>query len=120
MKPAALLLAFLPTLITAECFESGEFWDRRLAPPAINKACKELALDYSRDQSEVRKFPQENGQCYVFELRRIASGSNSALRSITEDECIGGMNRELFGCDRGGKSSYTNWMYKADPNKGPC
>ncbi|KAL9636091.1 MAG: hypothetical protein Q9204_002389 [Flavoplaca sp. TL-2023a] len=120
MKLTALLLAILPTLIAAECFTGGELWDRSLGPPAVNRACRALAGDYRRDESKVEKLGQRNGQCYVFELTRIRGGSDANLRRITENECKGGMNKELFGCDRGGKSSYTNWTYKADPNKGPC
>ncbi|KAL8909229.1 MAG: hypothetical protein Q9171_005147 [Xanthocarpia ochracea] len=120
MKPAALLLAFLPTLITADCFTGGEVWDSELAPSAIDTACKDLAREYRRGESRDIKLNQENGQCYVFELQRIRGGSNAASITITEDECIGWMNREFAGCDRGGSSSYTDWMFKADPNRGPC
>ncbi|KAL9016777.1 MAG: hypothetical protein Q9185_005907, partial [Variospora sp. 1 TL-2023] len=112
MKLTALLLAFLPTLITAGCYTTGESWDRSLGPPAVNAACKKLAGDYRGDQSKVQRLPQQNGQCYVFELKRIPSGSDAELLSITKDDCKDGMNKELFGCDRGGKSSYTNWTYK--------
>ncbi|KAL8974166.1 MAG: hypothetical protein Q9197_001587 [Variospora fuerteventurae] len=111
MKLTALLLAFLPTLITAGCYTTGESWDRSLGPRAVDAACKELAGDYRGDQSKVQRLPQQNGQCYIFELKRIPSGSDAELLSITEDDCKDGMNKELFGCDRGGKSSYTNWTY---------
>ncbi|KAL8921766.1 MAG: hypothetical protein Q9172_003849 [Xanthocarpia lactea] len=116
MKLAALLLAFLPALITAKCFTTGESWNRQLAPSAVDRACKDLAVDYRRGETKVKKLEQQNGQCYVFELQR--RGGNKAR--ITEDECKGGMNREVAGCPRGGSSSDTNFMYKAQPNKQPC
>ncbi len=108
MKLTALLLAFLPTLIIAKCFTTGETWDRQLAPSAINRACKELAGDLRRGQTKVKKNEPKKGQCYVFEVEHIGGAGS---RRITEDECRRGMNRELSGCDRGGKTSYTDLTY---------
>ncbi|KAI4253316.1 MAG: hypothetical protein L6R42_007627, partial [Xanthoria sp. 1 TBL-2021] len=111
MKLTALLLAFLPTLIAAECYKSGESWDRELGRAAVERACNQLAGDYRRGEFGVKKFAQNNGQCYVFELKRLRESGGGELRTITKDECKGGMNRELYGCGQGGTSSYTNWMY---------
>ncbi|KAL8772557.1 MAG: hypothetical protein Q9209_002218 [Squamulea sp. 1 TL-2023] len=120
MKLTALLLGFLPALISAECYSGGESWDRTLATSAVDTACKEFAGDYHLNESKQKTIDVFNGQCYSFVLQRITGGDGDVLREITEDECKNGMNHEVNGCEHGGHSSYTDWSYKADPNKGPC
>ncbi|KAL8729509.1 MAG: hypothetical protein Q9166_004681 [cf. Caloplaca sp. 2 TL-2023] len=111
MKLTALPLAFLPTLISAACYNSGESWNRDLAPSAVDNACKNLAGNYNLNESKVKKIEIKD-QCYVFVLQRTSDGDDAVLRKITKAECKKGMNRELFGCEHGGASSYKNWIYK--------
>ncbi|KAL9591445.1 MAG: hypothetical protein Q9179_007715, partial [Wetmoreana sp. 5 TL-2023] len=111
MKLTPLLLTLLPALISAKCYGSGESWDRNLAPPAVDTACKELIGNYHINESHEKKIEVKNGQCYVFVLQRTKEGDDASLRKITKAECKRGMNRELFGCDHGGTSTYKNWIY---------
>ena len=111
MKPTTFLFGMLPSLAAGTCFNSGEAWDRNLAPPALDQACNALVGSYGHNQQRVRDINISNGQCYHFVLRRLGGGDGGEFRGITFGECKDGMNKELFGCTRGGRSSYTNWEY---------
>ncbi|KAI1073923.1 hypothetical protein F5B20DRAFT_596843 [Whalleya microplaca] len=58
-----------------------------------------------------------NNKQIQFQIWHIQEGE----RILSTDECTKGLKAEIKGCrESGGRSRYTNWEYKADPNQGPC
>lgn len=49
---------------------------------------------------------------YWFTIKHISDGD----RDLSAGECYGGLQKEIGGCEHGGKSSYTNWRYDAKPS----
>ena len=112
MKPFPFLFTALFGLASAKCYSTGEKWVPDLAYNASTKACQGLAGSYRVRQDNSKSIDVGNGQCYFFYLQRLRGGDTAGLRSITQEECENGMGHEISGCERGGKSSYKNWMYK--------
>ncbi|KAI0011218.1 hypothetical protein F4779DRAFT_615886 [Xylariaceae sp. FL0662B] len=126
--PLLLLLLPLLPLATGNCFTAGESWDsadRGLAYTYAQRACRErLTGVYGNPGGVVVKDAcydhDDNGRrslSFRFRVRRAVLGEE---RSLGYDECYDGLQKEIRGCDRGGESEYTNWVYMSDVDVGNC
>ncbi|KAH6856156.1 hypothetical protein B0I37DRAFT_402759 [Chaetomium sp. MPI-CAGE-AT-0009] len=140
------VLAFfaLTGYATAECYRSGIDWYNKNEALTIARAACQLTLSgtygpdgtYNAQRGACANTP--NGKIDLI-VEHISEGN----RYIGVDECYDGLQKEINGCSKGGKSSYTNWFYKyntpfpsphfsylvanpsfpltrADPNEGSC
>lgn len=51
-----------------------------------------------------------NGKVWDFTIKRVSGGDEYMWLSL--DDCVDGLFKEIRGCERGGKTTYTNWEYK--------
>ncbi|KAF5005136.1 hypothetical protein FDECE_8393 [Fusarium decemcellulare] len=127
-------LATAVITVNAKCYGSGEeFNDKAAAYEWANKLC--YGYKYTQDGIEYTVGPKlagtygaqstvsgsksncvdSHGQKLEFFIDHIKGGE----RVLEGDECYDGLQKEI-GCKHGGKSEYTNWKYKVDPNAGTC
>ncbi|KAF8534302.1 hypothetical protein BDD12DRAFT_896295 [Trichophaea hybrida] len=116
---------FSSPLASAECNKDGELaFNKDYVINNLNVVCSILVGEYYTNQRRRQCFqvPGQSGRRWDFTVERIhTSGSdNSDTRSLSQAECIDGLKKEVNACDRGGWSSYTNWLYNSDPNLGDC
>lgn len=114
MRCTKLLSALsIASYAAAECFESGLDWDDQDAAAAIVlAACRQtLSGTYGPEST----FNGQRGSCVNTSngkidmiIRHITEGD----RDLTEAECYDGLQKEVYGCGKGGETSYDNWAYK--------
>ncbi|KAI6082504.1 hypothetical protein F4821DRAFT_263810 [Hypoxylon rubiginosum] len=106
--------------VSAGCYtggEDGHMGSGLLGQNDIDLACAYLAGDYSGHEEERYTCVRDSkGIRWDFALKKISDGYRKAGKS----ECEDGMKKEALSCQYGGKTSYTNWEYKADPQSGRC
>ncbi|KAH9906999.1 hypothetical protein F4778DRAFT_778425 [Xylariomycetidae sp. FL2044] len=49
---------------------------------------------------------------YSDEEKHKIGRRKKAQRDLPLNECVGGLTKEVHGCDRGGSSAYENWAYQ--------
>ncbi|KAF8246978.1 hypothetical protein K440DRAFT_644298 [Wilcoxina mikolae CBS 423.85] len=108
---------FSSPLVSAECNKDGELAFRQdYVVSNLDVICSILVGEYYINQKRRQCFqvPGESGKRWDFTVERIkTSGSNNSLtRTLGKAECIDGLRKEVQGCQRGGWSSYSNWLYK--------
>ncbi|KAL2206784.1 hypothetical protein CC79DRAFT_1349646 [Sarocladium strictum] len=105
-----------------KCFHTGESFgsSREAALDAAEYACtSDLIGTYSKRETRVRCYGIGNGKSV--KLTVGLTGKNApATRRIQFNECVDGLHKEIQNCGRGGDTTYGNWRYRADPNKGGC
>ncbi|KAI9798501.1 MAG: hypothetical protein M1833_004768 [Piccolia ochrophora] len=105
----------------ADCFESGAYPSQQSKDSAKRKVPKfcarRLVGDYAAGQARTHCLSDGVDFRWDF-LTQLRPDVQD--RPLPLDECISGLTKEIDGCDRGGDSTYDNWHYKADINKGPC
>ncbi|KAI9147021.1 hypothetical protein HJFPF1_13052 [Paramyrothecium foliicola] len=98
---------------SAECYGSGADWyDRDNAALAANAACgQQLGGTYGPEST----FNGQKAACVNtvngkidFIITHISEGE----MLLPQDECYDGLQKEIYGCGKGGETSYTNWRYK--------
>jgi hypothetical protein len=96
---------------SAGCFKSGTTWgssvNRAAASSYLDGVCNELQGSYG---SGVIKSRCRNGAENIrfnYAVKHISAGTIN----LGKEECIDGLNKEITGCDKGGRSGYTNWEY---------
>jgi hypothetical protein len=120
-----------------ECYMHGVYWgaSRETAAILAQQACNDLFSDREYHRNEA------SSGCYTLDDRRsvmfMVKLMTSPIRMLGYDECFDGLSKEVYGCDKGGISSYANWVYqyvcsnarvysgntnlsRADPNDGSC
>lgn len=125
-------------ILKRNCYGSGEAWGSDLNT-ALDKAkdfCNVKPSDFNPGQGFSRCYNLSNTKRVNFNLGLVTS----KRRHIGFDECYDGMQKEINGCNKGGRTTYTNWRYKyvgrrdswivimqlnllpsrADPNQGTC
>lgn len=110
-KIAILIAMGLLPVARARCFGEGETWgssaNRARATSFLNEVCSELQGSYG---AGITKSACRNGNDNIrfnYAVKHISGGG----RDLGVNECIDGLNKEITGCDRGGRTSYTNWEY---------
>ncbi|KAI9894602.1 MAG: hypothetical protein M1814_001957 [Vezdaea aestivalis] len=101
---------------SATCFKSGETWGGSAGKDSAfthaRKLCdNSLKGNYAHGETRVKCVKGYQGTTYKY---TIHLKSNNA-RDLGLDECLSGLGKEISGCDRGGKTAYTNWEYTSDP-----
>ncbi|KAF2419576.1 hypothetical protein EJ08DRAFT_738867 [Tothia fuscella] len=113
-------LASAASLASAGCFTGGENWgaERQYALNQATQYCQRLGAGCYQPKGERPKcFNLSSGKKVDFNLQLR---DDVVARCIDANECYDGMQKEINGCDHGGNSKYTNWIYTADPNAGNC
>ncbi|KAF1969410.1 hypothetical protein BU23DRAFT_601608 [Bimuria novae-zelandiae CBS 107.79] len=105
-----------------KCFKTGAKWGhpKQLYGKAAVFACyNKLSGTYKRGQVYRVCGPVSNSMSVEFKLG--LTGKNAPkTRYISGGECLSGMSSEINSCSRGGQTTYGNWYYRVDPNKGGC
>ncbi|KAK0710733.1 hypothetical protein B0H67DRAFT_646166 [Lasiosphaeris hirsuta] len=109
---------------TAECFDSGVDWDDKTF--ALNSALSTCHMQLTGTYGPESSFSGQKASCangkpgsnikYDFIIKHIKGGE----KALGPGECFEDLRKEIEGCKKGGRSSYENWQYKADPNEGSC
>lgn len=106
-------LATLAAFVAADCNGSGADWyDKDEAASIADSACDlQLGGTYGPEST----YNGQKGSCFNtpngkidFLITHITEGE----RLLPRDECYDGLQKEIYGCDKGGETSYTNWRYK--------
>ncbi|EXM17054.1 hypothetical protein RAB80_009062 [Fusarium oxysporum f. sp. vasinfectum] len=107
MKLLNIVLALVPLVVVSEtaCHQSGESWG----------SMKDSVLQESQKKTPCIFVPG-SGKHADFEVKRLTGGSTT----LSEYDCYYYLNREITGCDKGGRRAYDNWEFSADPNAGAC
>ncbi|KAJ3541994.1 hypothetical protein NM208_g4331 [Fusarium decemcellulare] len=111
------------TIRARDCYSGGNTWAE--AKPYVLYEAKAFCMAYLGNivynGRETRKV------CFDIPLQTISQHAEleinrlgDSARWIDWKECFDGLQKEINGCDHGGKSRYTNWQYRADPNANPC
>ncbi|KAL8905873.1 MAG: hypothetical protein Q9171_006502 [Xanthocarpia ochracea] len=101
----------------AGCYSGGQSGGKsEFAQGKIEDICdRKLLGDYLPRQPRTACLT-ENDFSWHFEIKLI-SGED---RKLPLEECISGLTKEITGCEFGGSSTYDNWEYTSDPNRGTC
>ncbi|KAK4119504.1 hypothetical protein N657DRAFT_693721 [Parathielavia appendiculata] len=121
MQLSSILVSpFLLAGLSAVCHRSGEYW------PANTEDLKRQIHDWLRDTGGLK------GSYYAGELKSVCIAISSSAHAdleiqrlgsrgvLTKDECSEYLRREIDACPQGGRRTYDNWVFSADPNAGPC
>lgn len=103
---SAVLLVSAVSLVQAGCFTSGERWDNtNPAISAIYSVCNGNLGDHDYNPGELRSacvnFDGHHGYFSV----QMLDGPGTA--NLPQGTCVDLLQREVTGCDRGGRSAYT-------------
>ena len=108
--------ATLGAFVAADCYGSGADWyDKDEAASIANSACNlQLGGTYGPESTyngqKASCFNTPNGKIDLV-VTHISEGE----LLLPQDECYDGLQKEIYGCSKGGESSYTNWRYKYAP-----
>ncbi|KNZ59708.1 hypothetical protein VP01_1678g1 [Puccinia sorghi] len=115
-----LVLALVLGLASAACFGTGQSWgsaaDKQKASAYLTDVCNQLAGSYQASTIKSQCRDGNDNTRYNFSVKHISGGE----RTLGQQECIDGLNKEIINCPRGGRTSYSNWEYTSDPNAGLC
>ncbi|KAM6507032.1 hypothetical protein FALCPG4_018422 [Fusarium falciforme] len=123
MHFSTIIFSFLPiaAVSNAACHNSGATWGGNI--PQVqnilrNEVCRSdrLAGSFSAGQKKTRCVQIGNGLHVDFEVKRVAKSA----ATLTNGDCYFYLNTEVEGCSKGGRRTYDNWEFSADPNSGPC
>jgi hypothetical protein len=102
--------ALLPAT-SAGCFSTGTTWgssaNRAQATSDLDGVCNELQGNYGASVVKSRCRNGQEGIRFNFAVKHISGGT----RFLGVRECIDGLNKEITGCDKGGRTGYDNWEY---------
>ncbi|KAH7259414.1 uncharacterized protein BKA55DRAFT_687713 [Fusarium redolens] len=123
MQLLNIVLALVPLVAVSEaaCHQSGESWGsmKDSVLYQLRDACRASVLSGSYGQGQKKThciFVPGSGKHADLEVKRLTGGSTS----LSEYDCYYYLNREITGCDKGGRRAYDNWEFSADPNAGAC
>ncbi|EFP84797.2 hypothetical protein PGTUg99_013082 [Puccinia graminis f. sp. tritici] len=115
-----LVLSLVISLVSAGCFTSGQTWgsslNKQKASAFLDEVCRELAGNYDASASRSSCKDGNDNIRFNFNILHTSGGS----RSISSEECINGLNKEITGCNQGGRTNDGNWEFTSDPNTGSC
>ncbi|KAM7194169.1 hypothetical protein V8F20_008089 [Naviculisporaceae sp. PSN 640] len=103
-----------------DCFnDNGENWgsEYNFAVDLANRFCNEVQGNFRVGEVKYRCYNLNNKKKVDFSLKY--KGLNT-FRTIKQAECFNGIHKEIHGCKHGGRTSYANWEYTADPNAAQC
>ncbi|EXA31744.1 hypothetical protein FOQG_16203 [Fusarium oxysporum f. sp. raphani 54005] len=115
MQLLNIVLALVPLVAVSEaaCHQSGESWGSM----KDSVLASVLSGSYGQGQKKTHCiFVPGSGKHADFEVKRLTGGSTT----LSEYDCYYYLNREITGCDKGGRRAYDNWEFSADPNAGAC
>ncbi|KAK9770749.1 hypothetical protein AB5N19_14109 [Seiridium cardinale] len=118
MQFSNIVLAALISYASAGCNSGGNEWGSEAAALAKQACDNLLSGDYgpSNTYNGLKSTCfNHNNEKYEFQIWHIKDG----YRNLSPAECLDGLTKET-NCKHGGKTSYSNWKYRADPNAGAC
>ncbi|KAH6679892.1 hypothetical protein F5X68DRAFT_192973 [Plectosphaerella plurivora] len=96
------------------CYSTGEKYGnyKGEAQELARTACRTYFRgEYKKGNTYNKCYNLPNGNSVNFSVGLLGQQAGSR-RYLGEDECYSGLSKEVTGCDRGGKTTYGNWMYK--------
>ena len=109
-KMVLLLVSSLLTLASAGCFTSGADWgpnNKNEAIRDLQSVCDRLNGPYRGGQTKSACRNGNGGIRFNFTVKKFTSGE----RTLAKANCVEKLRREIDGCDKGGKSSYTDFEF---------
>ncbi|KAK3356680.1 hypothetical protein B0T25DRAFT_603195 [Lasiosphaeria hispida] len=107
---------------TAECYKTGFDWYDKNS--ALNIAYAACHLTLSGTYGPESSFSGQRVSCansgQGAKVDMIIKHIKGGNRDLGPGECFDGLRKQIEDCGKGGKSTYENWEYKADPNEGNC
>ncbi|KAK2774009.1 hypothetical protein FQN53_003873 [Emmonsiellopsis sp. PD_33] len=98
------------TIDKRDCYDTGERWgsQRNYAYNYASQAClNAFQGQYAPGDRRALCYNLDSTKKVDFSLELISDNP----RYIDAEECYDGLMKEIHGCDRGGKTSYSNWKY---------
>lgn len=96
---------------TCNCWGSGDTWGDRVGEMQVQlreKLCTSggIAGFFNRDQSKYACIALKDGVHADFEVRRKGDAT-----TLSDADCYTYLNREVEGCEKGGRREYPNWIF---------
>ncbi|KAM7197004.1 hypothetical protein V8F33_005886 [Rhypophila sp. PSN 637] len=124
MKTTSILTSLvavpgMTTSVSADCFKSGEKWcNKQTALEHARLACIDVKLSGSYEPLQRKR------ACYVHTGRNqkhefnIYNKNKNDKKTITVDNCVFLLSREVNGCEHGVRRTEGDWEVTSDPNAG--
>ncbi|KAL6713248.1 hypothetical protein ACLMJK_009369 [Lecanora helva] len=115
---AAAALAF-PSIVSAgSCYSGGPGGlDKSFAWHNTKGICDAYMLGYYVKGLQRHGCLKDGGNHWYFTVKLRDDVGD---RTIEEDECVSGLQKQIAACDKGGQTTYGHWQYKVDGNHGVC